>query len=315
MKKVTALISIILIIAGSLCVSADAAPTTLDPIISTVHDDGNPSTLTSSSAQGIISRGSAGYTRQKIEVFDLEKLKTPEGYVLDQAVYSVYCITNYELVPSTVGIYELEADGFDFENTMLTMENMPERGKLIATFDMPGRVNGETYNKYMTFDLSGYFKSLIAEGKRYAAISAIQTARCTKGGMSVCTKYGDNPPMLTVTWREPSLVAENHGVFLGGAEMNELCDAEMTYSIDLYNETAADKTVRLILADICDNYCENIIVGEKITVGAGARETLSLNMTAASVSDTVRLFAVCDDEGVLRPVINEKYELTQNGWR
>ena len=84
-------------------------------------------------------------------------------------------------------------------------------------------------------------------------------------------KYGDNPPMLTVTWREPSLVAENHGVFLGGAEMNELCDAEMTYSLDLYNETAADKTVRLILADICDNYCENIIVGEKITVGAGAK--------------------------------------------
>lgn len=99
MKKVTALISIILIIAGSLCVSADAAPTTLDPIISTVHDDGNPSTLTSSSAQGIISRGSAGYTRQKIEVFDLEKLKTPEGYVLDQAVYSVYCITNLSLFP------------------------------------------------------------------------------------------------------------------------------------------------------------------------------------------------------------------------
>ena len=51
--------------------------------------------------------------------------------MLDQAVYSVYCITNYELVPSTVGIYELEADGFDFENTMLTMENMPKEAGLL----------------------------------------------------------------------------------------------------------------------------------------------------------------------------------------
>lgn len=319
MRKILVLSLIILVLFGCVTVYGETPSAKIAPFISIAHDDGKADSFTSTSADGSISFGSVGYQRQLINIFNVSDIVVPEGYILDSAQLLIYCKTNYEVVATQVGIYELAAAGFDFSSTDITAENLPARGDLITSFDMPGRVNGEAYNNYMSFDLSEYVKACIKNEKRYIALSAFQTTKCGKGGMAISTVYGDYPPVLNLTFRKPQVLIEKYSASIGDTEKNELTAGEITYAVELKNETSSDKYVRLVLAEVSDKHCVNVIISSEAAKinkeSSNSDNPLKLKLTAQNLSNKIRMFIVEDSEGFMRPIINEKFEFTAQGWQ
>lgn len=500
LKKITSFCMLLALLCSLGIAKAESVTQTIDPWICVVHDDGNPATITSTAIDGRISRGSVGYIRRQIVVLDLSQIEIPEGMALDEAVYSLYCITNYEIVDSEVGIYALDVSDIDFSQSSLTNDNVPTEGDLITTFFMPARVNGEQYNAYIDFDLSAYLKKAIANGEQYVGFCVLQTTKSNKGGLTFGTKYHGNPPKLTLSFRERGVVAQSHSVMgksdtvedvtldvapwinvchddgnaarinatdaalpisfgavgyirqmitvldldqlnipsgtkldgvtfsfyvtaiwettekeLGVYEMdvsgiefsqtsltndnvpdrgdlittvavpakgadvpynitfdlteylqsaldvgeqyvafsvihttkcnngglnygtpananppmltiqyqeaadvikeqNTLCAGELEYSVTLLNETDEAKQVRLVWAEVSGNRCVNVVVSDPVLLAGNEEMTLSLKQEVSDTDNMARFFVVEDTGTLIRPLVDEKYELTKNGW-
>ncbi len=278
---------------------------TVAPWISVTHDDGNEGRFTDTDIKQPISMGSKGYTRQQITVLDLSTLGIPEGTSLEEAVYSLYCRINFEAVDTVLGVYELDLSGVDLSDG-LKYADVPARGNQIASFNMPARQGSESYNRYMDFDLTEYINAAIAAGKQYAGFAMIQTSRCSKGGMEVETIYGTNTPKLSLKYQE---------VVSGKAEQNTLSEGELEYNVTLLNETNETKQVRLMWAEVQGNVCTKVVAGEVVSLEANTEQTLTLTQAVTDTNSIVRFFAVEDIGTVIRPLINEKYELTKDGWK
>lgn len=500
LRKITSFCMLLALLCSLGIAKAESVTQTIDPWICVVHDDGNPATITSTAIDGQISRGSVGYIRRQIVVLDLSQIEIPEGMALDEAVYSLYCITNYEIVDSEVGIYALDVSDIDFSQSSLTNDNVPTEGDLITTFFMPARVNGEKYNAYIDFDLSAYLKKAIANGEQYVGFCVLQTTKSDKGGLAFGTKYHGNPPKLTLSFRERGVVAQSYSVvgeaeasaqlvtvtsdpwinvchddgnaarftstdatqqislgsvgyirqmitvidlsklniseetalenltftfyatatyeaadttigvyemdtsgitadglayadvpargdiittinmpakgtvdlpyridvdlteyvqtalaagkqyvafsmiqtsrcYKGGIgyatqyhanapkltvsywkqseafeEKNVLCAGELEYSVTLLNETDEAKQVRLVWAEVSGNRCVNVVVSDPVLLAGNEEMTLSLKQEVSDTDNMARFFVVEDTGTLIRPLVDEKYELTKNGW-
>lgn len=249
--------------------------------------------------------GSGGTNRRVINVLDLSAFQLPEGTTLDEITYSLYGITNYELEDSIVGVWALDLSNIDLSDG-LKYADVPANGKMIASINMPARQNGETYNRYMNFDLTDYVNTAIAAKQQYVGFSIQQVANCKKGGMSVAPTWHANPPKVSLKYQEP---------ISGKAEQNTLCEGELEYNVTLLNETNETKQVRLMWAEVSGNTCVNVVASDAISLEANGEETISLTQAATNTDNMVRFFVVEDTGTVIRPLVDEKYELTKDGWK
>lgn len=278
---------------------------TVAPWISVTHDDGNESRFTSTDIKQPISMGSKNYTRQQIIILDLSKLGIPEDATLEKVIYSLYCRINFEIVDTVLGAYELDLSGIDLSDG-LKYADVPARGSQIASFNMPARQGSETYNRYMDFDLTEYINAARSAGKQYVGFAIIQTSRCQKGGIEIETAYGTNTPKLSLKYQE---------MVSGKSEQNTLCEGDLEYNVTLLNETNEGKRVRLLWAEVNGNTCVSVVAGDVISLGANSEETVSITQAVTDTNNMVRFFVVEDTGTLIRPLINEKYELTKDGWK
>ncbi len=502
-KRIISFLLLLTLLCSLNVVYAEELTQTMTPFISVTHDDGNESRFTSTDVTQPVTMGGKGYSRRQITVLDLNQLEIPDGMTVDTMIYSLYCTVSYELVDNVIGVWALDFSGIDLSSTPLTYQSVPANGEMIASFDMPARVNGATYQKYIDFDISDYVKTAIAAGRRYVGFAVQHTVNCKSGGMFVETTYGANPPKVTYSLRKLGVVAKSHNVMaekngtqqktvntapwfsashwdadeskytstteknwainMGGAgyrrrvitvldlsawelpentvleeciyslygiasydttekivgvwaldisnvdmseglkyadvpnngallasinmpakddgggtykkymdfnlteyinqaitagqryvafavqqttsckgglnvdtsysanppkislkyqetisgkvEQNILCEGELEYNVTLLNETNETKQVRLLWAQVQGNVCTKVVAGEVVSLEANAEQTVTLTQAVTDTNSTVRFFAVEDIGTVVRPLVDEKYELTKDGWK
>ena len=72
--------------------------------------------------------------------------------------------------------------------------------------------------------------------------------------------------------------------------------------------------MRLVIAEVCGSYCVSVDVGNAVVLEKNSGGFLSATKKISDAGNKIRMFVVEDKEGFIFPVINEKYEFTQNGW-
>lgn len=73
--------------------------------------------------------------------------------------------------------------------------------------------------------------------------------------------------------------------------------------------------MRLLWAEVNGNTCVSVVAGDVISLGANSEETVSITQAVTDTNNMARFFVVEDTGTLIRPLVNEKYELTKDGWK